>query len=154
MLNRRQVLRHIFSGALALPLFSYGQSPADPWPQSALLEPAALNKLLMESAPLVIFCVGFPPLYRAKHLPHALLAGPTSKPDGMQQLERAADGLKDGARIVLYCGCCPMVHCPNIRPAYEALVHRGFKDVRVLDLPHNFHTDWTAKGYPTESSEI
>jgi 3-mercaptopyruvate sulfurtransferase SseA len=44
-----------------------------------------------------------------------------------------------------------MVKCPNVRPAYSALKAAGFKNVRVLDIPENFHADWVAKGYPTEA---
>ena len=153
MLDRRQILRYVLRGAIALPLVSYGQAQADPWPESALLNPADLNKLIEDQASLEILCVGFSPLYHARHLPHAQLAGPASQPDGMRMLEQAAVALKPGSQIILYCGCCPMVRCPNIRPAYETLQRRKIQNVRVLNLPHNLHTDWVEKGYPTESSE-
>jgi hypothetical protein len=54
------------------------------------------------------------------------------------------------ADIVLYCGCCPMVKCPNIRPAYRALREMGFQHVRVLNIATNMHEDWFGKGYPSE----
>jgi hypothetical protein len=41
-----------------------------------------------------------------------------------------------------------MKDCPNIRPAYRALGELGFNNLRVLDLPMNFHTDWVLRGYP------
>jgi hypothetical protein len=43
-----------------------------------------------------------------------------------------------------------MEKCPNLRPAYQALKKLGFTQIRVLDLPTNFHTDWAEKGYPVE----
>jgi len=51
---------------------------------------------------------------------------------------------------VIYCGCCPFDHCPNIRPAYTALNAMGFKKLRVLVLPTNFATDWVDKGFPMQ----
>jgi thiosulfate/3-mercaptopyruvate sulfurtransferase len=43
-----------------------------------------------------------------------------------------------------------MDKCPKDRPAYRLLKEFGFTHVRVLDLPTNFHSDWSAKGYPVE----
>jgi thiosulfate/3-mercaptopyruvate sulfurtransferase len=51
--------------------------------------------------------------------------------------------------IVLYCGCCPWGHCPNVRPAYHQLNAMGFNHVKVLYIANNFGTDWVDKGYPT-----
>ena len=59
--------------------------------------------------------------------------------------------LPKNADIVLYCGCCPMDRCPNIRPAYSALRELGFQHVRVLNIPTNMHVDWFGKGYPAEA---
>jgi thiosulfate/3-mercaptopyruvate sulfurtransferase len=50
--------------------------------------------------------------------------------------------------IVLYCGCCPWIKCPNIRAAYQQLHSLGFTRVKVLYLATNFGTDWVNKGYP------
>ncbi len=117
-----------------------------------LIEPAALAKLLNgpEKQPR-IFCVTFPVLYRQKHIPHAQFAGPGSKPEGLAALQHAVMRLPRDTDIVIYCGCCPMKDCPNVRPAYRALKQLGFEKVRVLNLPTNFHTDWVAKGYPVET---
>lgn len=43
-----------------------------------------------------------------------------------------------------------MDRCPNMRPAFRMLKEMGFAKVRALNLPTNFHTDWSAKGYPVE----
>jgi hypothetical protein len=52
--------------------------------------------------------------------------------------------------VVLYCGCCPLDKCPNLRPAFLALRDAGFARLRVLLLPNNFNADWVEKGYPVE----
>jgi hypothetical protein len=91
-------------------------------------------------------------LYRSAHIPGAKYAGPASESSGLQALKDAVQALPREQPIVLYCGCCPWTHCPNIRPAFKAVHDLGFRNVRLLIIPQNFHDDWTAKGLPTEKS--
>jgi hypothetical protein len=135
---------------MALALVSFSQDTADPWPKAAVLEPADLVKAIESPKAPVIISVAFPVLYRSKHIVHAIDAGPTSQPEGIAALKKAVAGLSKDADIVIYCGCCPMVKCPNIRPAYRTLKELGFTHVRVLDVATNMHTDWELKNYPTE----
>jgi hypothetical protein len=65
------------------------QDTADPWPKAAVIEPAALAQILEAGNPPVVISVAFPTLYRAKHIVHAVDAGPTSKPDGIEALKKA-----------------------------------------------------------------
>ena len=118
----------------------------------SLVEPADLVKTLESAAkkPTVI-CVAFPVLYRSKHITGALYAGPGNKPEGIEALKKAVAGMPKDADIVVYCGCCPMERCPNIRPAHQALKEAGFTKVRVLRIPTNMPTDWYTKGYPSEA---
>ena len=89
-------------------------------------------------------------LYRSRHILHAIDAGPASTPEGITALKKALASVPKNGDIVIYCGCCPMDKCPNIRPAYRALKELGFTNVRVLSLPTNTHTDWYSKDYPSE----
>ena len=127
------------------------QSAPDPWKAGDLLEPATLAQTLKSpgKAPVVI-SVAFPVLYNNKHIPHAIFAGPGSTPEGIGALKKAVAKLSKDSDIVVYCGCCPMEKCPNVRPAYSALKQMGFTKVRVLRLPTNMATDWFDKGYPSE----
>lgn len=136
---------------LFLAAICLAQETGDPWAKSDLIEPATLVKALESAQPPVILCAGFPPLYRSRRIPHAIWAGPGSKAEGIALLKKAAAGLPKDADIVVYCGCCPMDRCPNIRPAYRALRGMGFRHVRVLNIPTNMHVDWFDKGYPAES---
>jgi len=52
--------------------------------------------------------------------------------------------------IVIYCGCCSFASCPNIKPAYDALITAGYKNTKVLEIPEGIKPDWVAKGYPME----
>jgi len=126
------------------------QDAADPWLKSELLEPARLAEEIKSAKPPAILCVAFPVLYRSRHILHAVAAGPGYQSEGIEALKRAAAKLPKDADIVIYCGCCPMVKCPNIRPAYSMLKEMGFTHVRVLNIPTNMHTDWYAKNYPSE----
>ena len=129
-----------------------GETTPDPWSKTELLEPSDLAKMLkLPEQPVRIICVTFPVLYRQKHIPHAQFAGPANKPEGIARLRAEVKTLPHNAEIVIYCGCCPMKDCPNIRPAYRALKGMGFNHLRVLNLSTNFHTDWVAKGYPVET---
>ncbi len=137
----------LFAAALA-----FCQPANNPWPASTLLAPADLAKTLQSSAKKpTILCVAFPVLYRNKHIPHAIYAGPGNRPEGIEALKKAVANMPKDADIVLYCGCCPMDHCPNIRPAWRTLHDLGFTHVRVLDIPTNMSADWYTKGYPAES---
>jgi len=126
------------------------QDAADPWSKSEFLEPAVLVPQLQSAKPPVILSVAFPVLYRNRHLPHAIDAGPGSKPEGLELVRKAVANLPKDADIVLYCGCCPMVRCPNMRPAYRTLKELGFTHIRVLNIATNMHTDWYSKDYPSE----
>jgi hypothetical protein len=129
------------------------ETTADPWSKAELLEAVDLAKMLKApERPLQIICVTFPVLYRQKHIPYARLAGPTNKPEGIAAVRAAVNALSRNREIVIYCGCCPMKSCPNVRPAYRILKEMGFNDLLVLNLQTNFHTDWVAKGYPVETA--
>jgi hypothetical protein len=127
------------------------EEASDPWPSADLIDAPVLVRDLNSAKPPVVLCVAFQVLYRSKHIIHAIDAGPGFKPEGIAALKKAVSDLPKSADIVLYCGCCPMVKCPNIRPAYRALRELGFTSVRVLNIPHNMHADWFDKGYPSES---
>jgi hypothetical protein len=126
------------------------QDATDPWTKSETLEPAALASLMKGSKTPTVICVAFPVLYHLKHITHASFAGPGSKPEGVEMLKKAVADLPKDADLVIYCGCCPMVKCPNIRPSYKALKEMGFTHIRILDIPTNMNTDWYSKDYPTE----
>jgi thiosulfate/3-mercaptopyruvate sulfurtransferase len=127
--------------------------PATPFRQSELIEPSALVKALESKSPPYVISVAFPILYHGKHIPHSIFAGPGSKPEGIEALKAAASALPKDENIVIYCGCCPMEKCPNVRPAYAALKQLGFTHVRVLDVMTSMHADWFSRGYPAESGD-
>ena len=119
--------------------------------EPALIEPRELvAQLAGHRAALTVLYVGPNVLYRSKHIPGAIYAGPANRPEGLELLRAEAGKLDRGREIVIYCGCCPWEHCPTIHPAADLLRGMGFTHVWALDLPHNFKTDWIDLGYPVE----
>lgn len=118
------------------------------------IEPADLSKALAEAKgnkPLVIH-VGFRNLYTQAYIPGAEYQGPGSKPEGLELLRKRVASLPKNKYIVIYCGCCPWTHCPNMKPAYDALHALGFTNIKVLHIDNNFKTDWVDKGYTVSKS--
>jgi len=122
---------------------------SDPWTKAQTVQPVDLAKELENSktAPTVVF-VGFKRLYTSGHIKGAQYHGTAGSDDGLKDLTTWASTLSRTTNVVIYCGCCPMERCPNIRPAFKALQGLGFKNLRVLLLPQDFGTDWAGKGLP------
>ena len=123
----------------------------DPWTHSNLLQPVDVARTLeADGAKQAIVYVGFKPLFHPGHIPGATFEGPASSPEGLETLRRWAKTLPRSTPVVIYCGCCPLVDCPNIRPAFKALIAMGFTSVRVVVLTTSFGADWVDKGLPVE----
>jgi rhodanese-related sulfurtransferase len=117
-----------------------------------LTEPKDVAASLAKTGAPAIFQVGPAVLYRSKHIPGAIYAGPGSRQAGLDLLKQAADKLPRTREIVLYCGCCPWDRCPNVKPAMDLLKSMGFTHVKAMYVADNFKTDWIDHGYPVESS--
>ncbi len=129
------------------------RAPSEAGPQ--LIQPAELVKLLQapQSRQPLILQVGFRTLYEQAHIPGSEYIGPTSEQAGLQELHKRVQALPRSRSIVLYCGCCPWSHCPNVHPAYQELREMGFLNVRVLYIANNFGVDWVDKGYPVSKGK-
>jgi len=121
---------------------------------SRLISPEALAQILKskQGKPL-LFQVGSHVLYSQAHIPGSEYIGPGSSETGLQQLRKRVRSLPRNRFIVIYCGCCPWSHCPNMKPADDALQAMGFRNVKVLYIAGNFGVDWVGKGYPVESGD-
>ena len=99
--------------------------------------------------PLVIQ-VGFKSLFEQAHIPGSEYVGPGNDGVGIGALRKRLATVKKDAAIVIYCGCCPLDHCPNLRPVMDLLQSMGYTNAKMLLIPNNFGADWVAKGCPTE----
>ena len=139
----------VFSLAVTLFPFPLAQNTPNPWSPSQTVPPGDLLKELSDAktAPAVLF-VGFQRLYTAGHIKGAQYHGTGGNPEGIAQIRSWAESQPRSTNLVIYCGCCPMERCPNIRPAFTALRDLGFTKLRVLTLPTSFEADWAEKGFP------
>ena len=152
----RQTVRRlsfvIAAFALASPAFAYQASLI---PSSRLINPDELVKILQSAKgekPLMIQ-VGFHILYTQAHIPGSEYIGPASTDPGFNLLRKRLQSMPRKKFIVLYCGCCPWGHCPNIKPADDVLHGMGFTRVKILYLANNFGADWVDKGYPVAKGD-
>jgi thiosulfate/3-mercaptopyruvate sulfurtransferase len=123
-------------------------------PNSRLITPEELAKLLQSNAekPLLLQ-VGSHVLYSQAHIPGSEYIGAASSANGLRQLRQRLESLSRKRFIVIYCGCCPWNHCPNIKPADDVLQAMGFTNAKVLYIADNFGADWVDKGYPVAKGD-
>jgi thiosulfate/3-mercaptopyruvate sulfurtransferase len=124
-------------------------------PTAQRINPVDLVKILQSShgeKPLMIQ-VGSHVLFSQAHIPGSEYIGPASTEVGLRQLRNRVATLPRNRFVVIYCGCCPWSHCPNIKPANDALHELGFSNVKVLYIADNFGTDWVDKGYPVAKGD-
>lgn len=130
---------------ISLSVTSLPAQTKEPWTARQLMPAAELAKVINDpdGAHFIIFSIG----------PGAVIKGsrdigPTKQAENLAKLKDAISKLPKDSRIVLYCGCCPFEHCPNIRPAFTLLNEMGLQHAFLLNIEHNIKTDWIDKHYP------
>ncbi len=142
--------KHFFINGLVLLalLISCKSSPAqnpENWTKGQLIEPSTLATVIAGGKDLpIIFSIG-----PGAVIPNSIDIGMVKDEENMTKFKDHVSKLPKSANIVLYCGCCPFDHCPNVRPAIAFLKSQNFTNYHLLNLPHNLKTDWIAKGYPS-----
>ncbi len=137
----------LIASICALPFILTGfqqKEGKEPWTEKQLLAPEDLNIILknpQEKQPIVL-SVGPGAVIKG-----SLDMGPAHEKENFQKLRSELEKLPKDAAIVIYCGCCPFEHCPNIRPAFALLNELKFTNPRLLNIKHNIKTDWIDKGY-------
>lgn len=120
----------------------------DPWSADQLMAPSELvAKINNNSSPLVI-CVGPAGLIKG-----SVEAGAAHENAGLEKLKTLLSGVDRNKEVIIYCGCCPFNHCPNVRPAFNLLLSMHFTHPRLLDIPHNIRVDWIEHGYPLKDAK-
>lgn len=127
---------------------SHAQKPVN-WTDKQLMEPAELASTINAKQDLpVIISVG-----PGAVIPNSVDAGMASEAAGLDKLKQALKALPKDRKVVVYCGCCPFEHCPNVRPAIDVLKDMHFTNYYLLDIPNNIKKDWIEKGYPLAKEE-
>ena len=120
------------------------QNPEN-WTSKQLIEPVELAKIITSEKDVpVIFSVG-----PGATIPKSIDIGMVRDKENLVKFKEKLNTLSKDANIVIYCGCCPYEHCPNVRPAIDVLKDMKFTNYKLLNLPHNIKTDWIDKGLPT-----
>lgn len=117
----------------------------EPWQPAQLIEPAQLAAKLTsaDSTKPLILSIG-----PAASIKTSVAIGPAGEAESLVKLETLLRSVDKGQEIVIYCGCCPFKHCPNVRPAFALLNQMGFRNHKLLNLANNLKVDWIDKGYP------
>ncbi|HKI78432.1 MAG TPA: rhodanese-like domain-containing protein [Ignavibacteriaceae bacterium] len=123
---------------------------SDPWTVKQVITTSELEHQLKEkkSKKPIVLQIGFDFLFNQGHIPESKFIGAALNQKGIDALKNYVKGLNKNTQIVIYCGCCPMDHCPNVQPAFKTLEKMGYKNTKVLYLPDDFGQDWVDKGYP------
>lgn len=121
---------------------SQAQNPVN-WTEKQLIEPADLNNAISANKDVpTIVSVG-----PGAIIPGSVEIGMVNTKEGVDKLNAYLKDLPKDKKVVVYCGCCPFEHCPNARPAIDALKELKFTNYFLLNLPHNIKKDWIDKGY-------
>jgi hypothetical protein len=150
-LPRREFLAGVASVVLAAGCRSQGGS-GEETTIGPLIAPSLLAARLddVKTEKIAVLYVGPEAPFHRGHVPGARQIGEAGSDEGRRALSEALAKVPADTEIVLYCGCCPVRVCPNVRPASAALRALGRPSARVLDLPTRFADDWADKGYPVE----
>ena len=115
------------------------------WPDKYLMQTNTLVAALKKpgTAKPAIYNIGF-----VGNIQGAKKLAAASKEEGLTQLKFELKGKPKTSPVVIYCGCCPFEHCPNVNPAFTMLQKLGYTNVKILNLPTSIKADWIDKGYP------
>ena len=124
-------------------------------PVSGLIHPDELAGIVQSPTSMkpLMLQVGSRVLFEQAHIPGSEYVGQASTPDGLQHLRERLKSVPRSQFIVIYCGCCPWSHCPNLKPAFDALRDLGFTNYKALYIADNFGADWVQKGYPVAKGD-
>ena len=131
--------------AASLVFSGFKKQQDEPWTQDQLLEPSDLAGILdnPKAKQPYVFSIG-----PGATIKNSIDIGPAENKENLNELKKQLSKLPKDASIVIYCGCCPFIRCPNIRPAFTLLNEMKFTNQRLLSLQHNIKIDWIDKGFP------
>lgn len=119
------------------------EAPA--WKQKELIGTEELAKRMRmgETSNMLIINTGpLEDIFEAKNI------GAIEDKKNQAKLRQLLKDVPKDKEIVIYCGCCPLSICPNIKPAVDILKEMKFGKFKILELEHNLEDDWIDKGFP------
>ncbi len=145
MKNKFQIL--FLPVVFSIVLLACPAKAQEPWTPKQLMQPSELANLINSSSPdkPIIFSIGVAAVIKG-----SIDLGPVHEAANLEKFRQALSKLPRNSNIVIYCGCCPFTHCPNIRPAFTLLNDMKFTNQKLLNLSTNIKVDWINKGYPVQ----
>lgn len=135
---------------LLLTVTAFIRKQTEPWKPEQLMAPADLATIINNPAAPQPLIISIGP---AALIKNSIAIGPAQEKESLNKLKKLLSTEKKDRKIVIYCGCCPFEHCPNIRPAFKLLNEMKFTGQKLLNLPRNVRADWIDKGYPLASQK-
>ncbi|HEX5155310.1 MAG TPA: rhodanese-like domain-containing protein [Parafilimonas sp.] len=140
---KKPVMKFLFIMGIFFSVNANAQNPVN-WTDKQLMQPSALADIMTsKKEDITIISIG-----PFNTIPNAINIGMVSEKDKLDTFKKQLSSLKKDKKIVVYCGCCPYEHCPNVRPAIDVLKEMKFTNYYLLDLPKNLRVNWIDKGYP------
>jgi thiosulfate/3-mercaptopyruvate sulfurtransferase len=92
------------------------QNPVN-WTNEQLIEPADLTATINSKKDIpLLFSVG-----PGATIPYSKDIGVIKEAENLEKFKDQLANVPKKTKIVVYCGCCPFEHCPNVRPAMQVL---------------------------------
>jgi hypothetical protein len=135
-----------FFSLLFIILLSFNGRAQNPvnWTPEQLLEPSDLASAIQAKKDVpVIISIG-----PGATIPQSIAIGMVNEKAVIDKLKQQLAKTPKDKKVVIYCGCCPFEHCPNVRPAISTLKEMKFSNYYLLNIPSNMKKDWIDKGYP------
>ena len=131
-----------FSGVLL-------SSGEEPWRTDQLMEPADLAQLINDPRmpQPILFSIG-----PSAVIKNSIDIGAVNDKVNWEKLRLELAKLSPDAQVVIYCGCCPFNHCPNIRPAFTLMNEMKLTNHKLLNLTKNIKVNWIDNGYPVNDN--
>ena len=139
------ILYLAFIFAVAFATCGIAQNKPDPWTEKQLMQPADLAAILNNPSAKkpIILSIGF-----GGGIKDSKEMGAARDQVNLDKFKAELSKPPKGADLVIYCGCCPFEHCPNVRPAFALMNEMKFTNHKLLNLSTNLKKDWIKKGYP------
>ncbi|MEO7801820.1 MAG: rhodanese-like domain-containing protein [Ginsengibacter sp.] len=138
------LVTYTFIAAILCISFNTNAQTNKNWSDNQLLEPSELAGIISAKKELPLIISIGPGAY----IQNSVSIGMVDNAEGIEKLKKELADHPANTKVVIYCGCCPFEHCPNVRPAIETLKEMNFTNYQLLNLSHNIKIDWIDKGYP------
>jgi rhodanese-related sulfurtransferase len=132
---------------IILAFASFKKDQLGNWKEKQLITPEALLEQMNrgDTANLLLLNTG-----PVEDIKGAVTIGVVEDAKNLAKLKEYLKDVPKDKQVVIYCGCCPLSVCPNLKPAYNALKEMEFKNYKILKLTHDLQEDWIDKGYPIQ----